>query len=173
MSNKPILNKTKLLELLTREKIPYVLHNHEPFFTVKDAENNRKGMTGEHTKNIFLKNKKNEFFLLSCSDKQTLDLKKISKVFKLGNISFAKEDKLYEILGVLPGSVSPFGLLNDKKNLVKFYLDNRIAKSKEVNFHPLENTSTITISVKDFTNFMIKRNKLINTIDYETYSFIC
>ena len=91
----------------------------------------------------------------------------------LGNISFAKEDKLYEILGVLPGSVSPFGLLNDKKNLVKFYLDNRIAKSKEVNFHPLENTSTITISVKDFTNFMIKQNKLINTIDYETYSFIC
>tara|TARA_Y100001970_G_C14254413_1_gene874160 strand:+ start:807 stop:1328 length:522 start_codon:yes stop_codon:yes gene_type:complete len=173
MANIPILNKSGLLELLLKEGVSYELYKHEALYTVKDAEKNRGEMDGIHTKNIFLKNKKNEFFLFSCYDKQIIDLKRLSKSLGLGNVSFAKEDKLYDLLGVLPGSVSPFGLLNDKKNLVKFFLDKKIIDSDKVNYHPLENTSTVSLRVKDFTNFLIKRNKIIYIIDYETYSFIC
>ena len=173
MKNEPPFNRSSLLKLLTAENISYSLHEHEAFYTVKDAEMNREGMSGIHTKNIFLKNKKNQFFLFSCYEKRSIDLKKLSKSFGLGNISFANEERLFEILGVLPGSVSPFGLLNDNNKLVKFFIDKKILESDEVNFHPLENSSTVTLAVKDFMEFLIKRNITIYSIDYETYSFIC
>jgi len=173
MKNEPPFNRSSLLKLLTAENISYSLHEHEAFYTVKDAEMNRGRMSGIHTKNIFLKNKKNQFFLFSCYEKRSIDLKKLSKSFGLGNISFANEERLFEILGVLPGSVSPFGLLNDNNKLVKFFIDKKILESDEVNFHPLENTSTVTLAVKDFMEFLIKRNIIIYSIDYETYSFIC
>ena len=77
-----------------------------------------------------------------------------------------------EILGVTPGSVTPFGLLNDKKKQVKFFLDKKILIHKKVNFHPLENTSTITIDVKKFVDLMIENKKNVHIFDFDNYSII-
>ena len=117
---------------------------------------------GAHSKNLFLKNKKNKFFLLTCEEVNKLDLKKISKSLELGNTSFAKEEYLTEYLKIKPGSVSPFALLNDEKGQVDFYFEQTLYESKFVNFHPLINTLTITIETNKFIEFMIENDKKIH-----------
>jgi Ala-tRNA(Pro) deacylase len=169
---KTYYNKSNLLNDLNKLKIPFTIKEHLPFYTVKDSELNRKNMLGIHTKNIFLKNKKNQFFLFSCYENQIVDIKRLSKSLNIGNLSFAKEEKLNDILGVLPGSVSPFGLLNDTENLVSFYIDSKILKSEYVNFHPLENTSTVTIKSFYFLSFLLEKNKIVNTFNFNTYSLM-
>ena len=129
-------------------------------------------MQGCHTKNLFLKNKKNFFLLFSCEENSTVDLRRFSKSISAGNLSFAREEYLIKYLGVKPGSVSPYALLNDINNRVEFYLEDRIYHSNSINFHPLINTSTITVQTKDFLNFMTENKKKINIFSLENYKII-
>ena len=105
-------------------------------------------LKGHIQKNLFLKNKKNNFFLFSCDENAKVDLKQFSKSIDAKNLSFANAEYLEQFLGIKPGSVSPFALLNDKDNVVKFYLDEKLFNSEIINFHPLINTTTI--SIKNF-----------------------
>ena len=154
-------NSSELIELL-KKKYKIGVHQHDALFTVEDSRKLRGKIGGAHTKNLFLKNKKNNFFLLSCEEADKIDLKKISKSLELGNISFAKEEYLENYLKIKPGSVSPFALLNDKGGFVNFYLEQTLYESKHVNFHPLINTFTITIETNKFIEFMIENNKKIH-----------
>ena len=153
-------NSLKLIDLL-KNKYEITVHKHEALFTVEDSKKLRGSIGGTHSKNLFLKNKKNEFFLLSCEETDKVDLKKISKSLGLGNISFAKQKYLEQYLKIKPGSVSPFALLNDD-GFVNFYLEQTLYESKHVNFHPLINTFTITIKTDRFIEFMIENNKKIH-----------
>ena len=166
------ITKEKLLGLLKLYKISFILHEHSALHTVRESEIKRGDIAGLHTKNLFFKNKKNEYFLFSSFENQKIDLKKISKILKLGNISFAKEERLNEIMSVKAGSVTPFGLLNDKNKCVKFFLDSKIYKSNTVNFHPLVNTSTITVKVNDLINFFTKNNIKVNIFDFKNNTLI-
>ena len=85
------ITKEKLLGLLKLYKISFILHEHSALHTVRESEIKRGDIAGLHTKNLFFKNKKNEYFLFSSLENQKIDLKKISKILKLGNISLAKE----------------------------------------------------------------------------------
>ena len=155
-------NSLELIELLKEENYEIELHQHDALFTVEDSKKLRGKINGAHSKNLFLKNKKNEFFLLSCEETDRIDLKKISKSLELGNISFAKEDSLEKYLKIKPGSVSPFALLNDDIGIVNFYLEHTLYESKLINFHPLINTLTITIETNRFIEFMIENDKKIH-----------
>ncbi len=155
-------NSEQLIELLKKNKYDVEFHHHEPLFTVEDSKNLRGKINGAHSKNLFLKNKKNEFFLLSCDEAEEIDLKRISKSLGLGNISFAKNEYLDQYLRVKPGSVSPFALLNDKFGSVNFYLEKKLYESEFINFHPLINTVTVTIETHQFIEFMIENNKKIH-----------
>ena len=155
-------NSLELIELLKKKKYDIKVHQHGALYTVEDSKKLRGKIEGSHSKNLFLKNKKNEFFLLSCEEADNIDLKKISKSLKMGNVSFAKEEYLDKYLKIKPGSVSPFALLNDMGNQVDFYLEQTLYESKFVNFHPLINTFTITIETKRFIEFMIENNKIIH-----------
>ena len=166
------MNKNKLLQLFEKKNIRYKLYNHSALFTVKDSIKMRGSIEGAHTKNLFLKNKKKEYFLFSCEEKQSVDIKKLSKSLVLGNLSFAKEAALKEYLNITPGSVTPFGLLNDIENKVNFFLDNNLTQDDQINFHPLENTATITMQVKDFINFLLENNKKVNIFDFKSYTLI-
>ena len=159
----------KLVELLVKSNIKFTKFDHPPLFTVNESKILRKNTEGAHTKNLFLKNKKNKFFLLSCKDDTLIDLKKLKKNSIFGNISFAKENYLKEILNLTPGSVTPFGLLNDSKNIVDFYLDENLLNYDIVNFHPLINTSTIGLKISDFLNFMNLQKKVVNFFNFDTY----
>ena len=157
-----MLNALKLIDLLKNRKYNVEIHEHEALFSVQDSRELRGKIRGAHSKNLFLKNKKNKFFLLSCDEEEKIDLKKISKSLNLGNISFAKEEYLDQYLKIKPGSVSPFALLNNKNGQVSFYLEKTLYESKHINFHPLINTLTITIETNKFIEFMIEYNKKVH-----------
>ena len=157
-----MFNSFELIELLKKENCNITVHQHDALFTVEDSKKLRGKIDGAHSKNLFLKNKKNKFFLLTCEEADKVDLKRVSKSLGLGNISFAKEEYLDQYLKIKPGSVSPFALLNDKSGRVDFYLEQTLYESKFINFHPLINTLTVTIETKKFIEFMIENNKKIH-----------
>ena len=154
-------NSFELIELL-KKNYNITVHQHDALFTVQDSKKLRGKIEGAHSKNLFLKNKKNKFFLLTCEETDKVDLKRISKSLDLGNTSFAREEYLDQYLKIRPGSVSPFALLNDAGGHVNFYLEQALYESKFVNFHPLINTFTITIEIKKFIEFMIENDKKIH-----------
>lgn len=155
-------NSLDLIELLKKRKYEIKVHQHDALFTVEDSKKLRGKIDGAHSKNLFLKNKKNKFFLLTCEEADKIDLKTVSKSLGLGNTSFAKEEYLDQYLKIKPGSVSPFALLNDEGGQIDFYLEQSLYQSKFVNFHPLINTFTITIETNNFIEFMIENNKKIH-----------
>ena len=155
-------NSFELIDLLKKHNCNIAIHQHDPLFTVHDSKRLRGKIEGAHSKNLFLKNKKNKFFLLTCEETDNFELKKISKSLQFGNTSFAKEEYLLKYLNIKPGSVSPFALLNDVGGVVDFYLEQTLYKSQFINFHPLINTSTITIETNKFIEFMIENDKKIH-----------
>ena len=163
------MNKADLLKQLLKQNIKFCTHEHEPLYTVNDSIKLRGKIEGAHTKNLFLKNKKSDFFLFSCLEERMINLKSLQKNLNIGNISFASENYLKKLLGVLPGSVTPFGLLNDIDNKVSFYLDKELIDHEILNFHPLTNTATISINTSDFLKFMHHNKKLVKIIDFDTY----
>ena len=167
-----MLKKNDLLEQLKIKGVEYTRYDHEALFSVQESKVKRGDIEGAHTKNLFLKNKKNYFCLLSCEEKSVIDLKKFSKVIGAGNLSFAKKKYLLKYMGINPGSVSPYGLLNDKNNEIVFFLESSLYKKQKINFHPLINTSTITTLTSDFIKFMIENKKKINIFSLEDYKII-
>ena len=167
-----MLSEKNLLTLIEEKGLDFKLYTHEPLSTVEESIKYRGKIDGAHSKNLFLKNKKNQFFLFSCIENTNINIKKITKSLALGNISFANEDYLSLYLGVKPGAVTPFGLLNDIENKVTFYFDSNFLKNQIVNFHPLTNTSTISMKTKDFVDFLIEKKKKVNIYDFNNYSLI-
>ena len=167
-----MMKKTDLLGILREKNIDFQVHEHKPLYTVEDSEKLRGKIDGSHTKNLFLKNKKNEFFLFTCNERAKIDLKQFSKSINAKNLSFANENYLEKYLGIKPGSVSPYALLNDKKNNVSFYLDENLEKSEKINFHPLINDTTITMKTSDFINFILENKKRINIFSLEHYTIV-
>ena len=164
--------KTDLLEYLNKNNILFSEHKHKPLFTVEQSKKLRGLIKGAHTKNLFLKDKKKKFFLLSCLEDKKIDLKKLKITFEANNLSFASNSQLRDILGIEPGSVSPFGLINDTHKITKFYLDKDILEKDSVNFHPLINSSTINLSVRSFIDFIKKINVELHLLDLEVYRLV-
>jgi len=157
-----MLTPDELIKLLDVKGYNYDLHEHAPLFTVEDSNKLRGKIKGLHSKNLFLKNKKNKFYLFSCEEFTKINLKTISKSLGLGNVSFAKEEYLLKLLGIRPGSVTPFALLNNIENNIDLYLEDKMCESEYINFHPLTNKATVTIKSKEFIEFMIENKKKIH-----------
>ena len=165
-----MIDCNKLLSFFNDQSIRYNFFEHPPLKTVEESKRMRGKINGAHTKNLFLKNKKNAFYLFSCLESTFVDLKQLRKKLELGSLSFAKEQYLRDMLNVKVGAVTPFGLLNDKENTIDYYLDVKIIDHEYVNFHPLINTATVNIGTKDFLSFMKNNKKLVKIINFDTYS---
>ena len=157
-----MLTPKEFIKLLNVRGYDYDFHEHNALFTVEDSNKLRGEIRGLHSKNLFLKNKKNKFYLFSCEEFSKINLKTISKSLDLGNISFARKEHLLELLGISPGSVTPFALLNNKDNNIDFYLEDKLYESEYINFHPLTNKATVTIKSGKFIEFMIENKKKIH-----------
>ena len=164
-----MIDKKSLIKLLNTHNLKYKLYTHPPLFTVEDSKNMRGKIDGAHTKNLFLRNKKDYFFLITCLENTLVDLKLLRKNLNLGNVSFAGEKYLNELLNVSPGAVTPFGLLNDTNRKIKFYIDIKLNDFDSFNFHPLVNTATLNIKKKDFYNFFIDNDININLLNLDTF----
>lgn len=145
----------KVYEILRELDIFYTKHEHPPVYTVEEAEQHWKNITGAHCKNLFLRNKKgkNHYLVLVESGKR-VDLKALTSRLGEDRLSFASPERMMRYLGLEPGAVSPFGLINDRENAVVVVIDQDLKEASHVNFHPNVNTATVGITFADFEKFL-------------------
>lgn len=144
-----------LYDILADLNIEYEKHEHPAVFTVKEAEQYDSGIDAGKSKNLFLRNKKgNVHYLLIADSNKKVDLKKLSSLLSESRLSFASPERLSEYLGLTPGSVSPFGLINDSSKSVRVLIDKCLLRHDKLGFHPNINTSTIVIKTSDFRKFL-------------------
>jgi len=143
-----------LMACLSRLNIVVQTHTHAPLMTVKESQSLRGEIAGLHSKNLFLKEKNQNLWLIVCEEGRVIDLKTLRKHIKSTNLSFARPETLQQVLGVQPGSVTPFSVMNDTDDKVQVVLDKTLADATAVNFHPLTNTQTLTISGPDLVLFL-------------------
>lgn len=135
--------------------IAHTTHRHRPVFTVEEGRDLKATMPGGHTKNLFLKDKKGALFLLCALSDSKIDLNALSKLLAAsGRFSFGSAELLMQHLGVEPGSVTLFALINDPAGAVTLLLDEALFAHDPVNFHPLRNDATTAISPADMLRFI-------------------
>ncbi len=128
---------------------------HPAVFTVAESRPVKAGIPGAHSKNLFVKDKKGRFFLITARDETAIDLKRAhAAIGASGRLSFGSADQLRARLGVEPGSVTPFAIVNDRAGDVTMILDANLMEHERVNFHPLVNTMTTGISREDLLRFL-------------------
>jgi Ala-tRNA(Pro) deacylase len=127
---------------------------HPAVFRVGEGEEIKAALPGGHTKNLFLKDARGQLWLISALQDTKVDLKALPRTIGSAKLSFGSAELMAQTLGVAPGSVTAFGLINDLDHRVRFVLDAGLAASDPVNFHPLTNTATTAISQPDFRRFL-------------------
>jgi Ala-tRNA(Pro) deacylase len=127
---------------------------HPPVFTVEQAQAHTHHLPGGHCKNLFLKDKKDRLWLVTCLDGQQVDLNRLSKLLGAARFSFGRAELLREVLGVEPGSVTPLAIVNDADRRVTHVLDTKLLAHELVNCHPLENDATTTLKSADLLRFV-------------------
>lgn len=144
-----------LFKFLDELNIEIKNYEHEPVFTVAESQSLRDGIPGGHTKNLFLKDKKGRYFLLTVLEDAQIDLKTVhQKIGAQGRVSFGKPDALMDFLGVIPGAVTAFGVFNDTEKNVTLVLDQKLMAHDIINGHPLRNNATTSIAAADLCKFV-------------------
>ena len=148
------LGRDEFLAFLDAQEIGHTTHEHPAVFTVAEGPEIKASMPGAHTKNLFLKDKKGRLWLISARQDTVIDLKNLHRVIGSDRLSFGNAVLMAETLGLTPGSVTAFGLINDRARRVTFVLDKALADADLVNFHPLINTATTAVSGDGFARFL-------------------
>jgi Ala-tRNA(Pro) deacylase len=126
---------------------------HPPVFTVEEAKARRGDLPGHHVKNLFLRNKKEEMWLVVALEDRAIDLKRLGEALGAGRLSFGSPERLRRHLGIEPGSVTPLALINDQARAVRLALDRALADGGPVNVHPLVNTMTTAVTPAGLLRF--------------------
>lgn len=128
--------------------------DHAPVYTVDEARALRGEIEGGHCKNLFLKDKKGVLWLVVTLEDMQVDLKALPQKIGSGRLSFGKAELLGEVLGIEPGSVTPFAVINDHGKKVQVVLDEAMMAHEVLNYHPLKNDATTSISATDLITFI-------------------
>ena len=142
-----------LLLLLDRLQIAYVVYRHPPLRTVEDSKAHRDNMPGLHVKNLFLRDRKKQNFLLVVEEDRQIDMKSLHQKIGCERLSFGSAERLFEMLGVRPGAVSPLTLINDPDQKVHLALDTALQTSGMIYAHPLVNDMTLGIEGQHLLQF--------------------
>lgn len=129
-------------------------HGHAPVFTVEDSAGLYAKVPGAHTKNLFLKDAKDRLYLVIAHHHTAVDLKSLPKLIGSARLSFGRAELLQEVLGVAPGSVTAFALMNDAQARVSAVFDRNLMGHDIINCHPMENTATTSIAREDLLRFI-------------------
>ncbi|MAZ93497.1 MAG: prolyl-tRNA editing protein [Lentimicrobiaceae bacterium] len=161
MTNTPRKIVFDKLEMLN---ISFEVFEHPPLDTIEIALKYWKNINAFHCKNLFFRNHKGEkHYLVIIKDTTTFNIRSLEQRLKQGKLSFASEKRLLKYLGVRPGSVSAFGLINDDTNHVHVFMDNQLQKAKKISFHPNDNTASVVLEYSDFIKYL---NSSGNTYEY-------
>ncbi len=147
-----------LFEVFDRLTIRHTLYRHAPFFTVEESRAAREDWPGGHCKCLFLKDKKANMVLALVHEDLKVDLKALAKKFSLGRFSFCDETRMVRVLGVTPGAVNPFSVMNVKDleegETFQVVVDSTLQRFDVVHFHPMHNEATVGISFDDLLKFI-------------------
>lgn len=160
------MSPAALLQYLQSMGIEVVTARHAPVFTVEEAKGKRGSMPGCHTKNLFLRNKKKRMWLVVCEQNRKVDLRALGDTLGAGRLSFGSPRRLMERLGVAPGSVTPFAIVNDVEGAVTVVLERVMLDQDPLNFHPLDNSMTTAIAAKDLLRFLEAENHSPTLVDF-------
>ena len=143
-----------LFAFLDRHGIAHHTIQHPAVFRVGEGEAIKAAMPGGHTKNLFLKDAKGQLWLICALGETAIDLKRLHGVIGSARLSFGRAELMQQVLGVTPGSVTLFALINDTGHRVRLVLDRALFDREPVNFHPLVNTATTAISLDGMSRFL-------------------
>jgi Ala-tRNA(Pro) deacylase len=146
--------RAELMATLERLGIATATVEHPPLFTVEESRALRGEIAGGHTKNLFLKDKKDRVYLVVAEEDAEIDMKSLHRRIGSARLSFGRPELLAALFGVVPGSVTPFGVINDTAGRVTVILDAGLMRHDRLNFHPLQNTATTTIARGDLVAFL-------------------
>ena len=164
------LTPDDLLNLLKEMDISQKTVEHEALHTVEDSQALRGDLPGGHCKNLFLKDKKGVLWLVVALETRPIKLNHLHKTIGAARLSFGNPDLLYDVLGVRPGSVTPFALINDQGRQVNVVLDKHLLDHDPVNFHPLTNEMTTALSSEDLLRFIDHCGHKPQILDFEGLS---
>lgn len=162
-----------LLRFLAQLGVEATTRDHPSVFTVDEGEGIKASLPGAHTKNLFLRDTRGQLWLVSAEGHAAIDLKRLHRVIGSGRLSFGKPEAMLQALGVTPGSVTAFALINDDDHRVRFVFDRTLAEAAFVNFHPLTNTATTTVSGEGFRQFLKALGVTPLVVDFITMSVVC
>lgn len=148
------LSSGELLARLDALGIAHRTERHHPVYTVEESKGLRDRFPGGHSKNLFLRNKKGRMWLVSCLEDRNIDLKSLAERLGAGRFSFASAERLMGYLGVIPGAVTPFAVINDRGGAVEMVLDAGLLAFDPLNFHPLDNAMTTAVSPDGLLRFL-------------------
>jgi Ala-tRNA(Pro) deacylase len=150
--------EAQVREALGALGISFTRHEHPPVATANEAEEHWAGIDAMHCKNLFLRNQKgSRHYLVILKHPKRADLRSVADQIGDGKLSFASPERLMTHLGLTPGSVSPFGLINDASREVRVFLDRDLKAADRISFHPNINTVTLTLAFADFERFLATR----------------
>jgi Ala-tRNA(Pro) deacylase len=150
-----LARRQKVLDKLKELEISYDMYEHPPLPTIEMALEYWKDLPSTHCKNLFFRNHKgNKHYLVVFECHQQMAIHQIEKMLKQGKLSFASEQRMEKYLGLRPGSVSPFGLINDTEKHVKLFLDKNLKDAPCLSFHPNDNSASLVIKNEDFIKFL-------------------
>jgi len=156
--------QARLYRLLEKLAIQFEYHEHPPLATIEDAKIHWKNYNSGRCKNIFFRNHKGDrHYLVILEHLRQVNIRDLEKRLKQGKLTFASDQRLKKYLGLEPGSVSPFGLINDKGKNVHLFIDEKLNEFDRLTFHPNINTASLVISNSDFLKFL---NYTANTFEF-------
>ena len=161
-----------LIAFFDAHAIDHTTIDHPAVFRVGEGEDIKQGIPGAHTKNLFLKDAKGRLWLISAKDDTQIDLKRLHTVIGSARLSFGSAELMEQALGVTPGSVTAFAMINGVGRDVTFVLDHRLAGAERVNFHPLVNTATTGVSQAGFAKFFQALGITPMVVDFETMAVV-
>ncbi len=152
-------------DTLDRLGIQYTRYEHPPVFTVEEAERHWAGIDAAHCKNLFVRNQKGDrHYLVIVGKDKRVDLKSLAARLGADRLSFASADRLMKHLGLTPGAVSPFGLINDRARAVIVVLDADLTEAPRIAFHPNVNTATLAVAFADFRRFLDSTGHVVRVV---------
>ncbi|THD59048.1 YbaK/EbsC family protein [Phenylobacterium sp.] len=164
--------RADLIARLDAEGIAHDTLDHPAVFRVGEGEAIKAAIPGAHTKNLFLKDARDQLWLISAQDRTVIDLKRLHLVIGSARLSFGSPALMEAALGVTPGSVTAFALINDTDRRMRFVLDRNLAEASRVNFHPLTNTATTGVSQAGFRAFLAAIGVTPLVVDFATMAVI-
>jgi Ala-tRNA(Pro) deacylase len=163
----PPASRQALFAFFDAHGVAHTTVDHAPVFRVEEGAEIKAALPGGHTKNLFLKDAKGQLWLVCALGETAINLKALAPAIGAAKLSFGSPERLYDALGVMPGSVTVFALINDPDQRVRLVLDAALLVPEPINFHPLSNDATTAVSQAGFRTFLQALDRTWQVVDFD------